>query len=189
MKAKFIKSCAASTDFPKEGKPEIAVIGRSNVGKSSLLNFLFQTKGLVKTSQEPGKTRLINFFEADDEVLFVDLPGWGFAKASKSLRADWGDLIGNYLSERKPLKAVLFLLDIRRDPSEEDIEMAVWLRDQGQKVIYVITKADKVNQSEGHAQIKKLSEFFGEEPVITSAKAGKGRNHLLKVIKGAILHA
>lgn len=185
--AKFLKSCGSPSDFPKLGLPEIAVIGRSNVGKSSLLNFIFQTKGLAKTSAEPGKTRLINYFEVG-KILFADLPGWGYAKASKTIKYEWGTLIDSYLTDRKELKAALFLLDIRREPSKEDIEMAHWLQDSGLEVVYVITKADKVNQSELIHQVRMLSELFGKEPVVTSSKEGKGREHLLKTIKEALLH-
>lgn len=182
MKAKFLKSCLSPHDFPKGGLPEIAVIGRSNVGKSSLLNFIFQTKGLAKTSAEPGKTRLINFFDTGT-TLFADLPGWGFAKASKSLRKEWAGLIETYLMERDVLKAVLFLLDIRREPSDEDLEMAAWFKETGIPVVFVATKSDKVNQKELSAQTKRLKELIGEEPVITSVKKGEGREYLLKKIK------
>lgn len=183
MKAKFIKSCSSPSDLPKEGLPEVAVVGRSNVGKSSLLNFIFQTKGLAKTSRKPGKTRLINFFESDG-VFFVDLPGWGYAEASKTIREEWGDLVEGYLETREALKKVLFLLDIRRVPTEEDIELARWFEKQGLDVIYVITKADKVNQSEKVHQTRIFEKIFGKEPVITSSLKGTGREFLLKMIKG-----
>lgn len=184
--AKFIKSASATEHFPKAGLPEVAVVGRSNVGKSSLLNFLFQTKGLAKTSQQPGKTRLINFFESDDGILFVDLPGWGYAKASKSIRAEWGQLIEDYLGAREPLKAVLFLLDIRREPTQEDVDMAKWFESTGLTVIYVLTKSDKVNRNELQKQAKAIENAFGKEPVITSSAKGDGRLHLLKTIKDAL---
>lgn len=185
---KFLKSASTPGDFPRGGVPEVAVMGRSNVGKSSLLNFIFQTKGLAKTSAEPGKTRLINFFDAET-YLFVDLPGWGFAKASKTLRQDWGDLIDAYLRERQELKAVLFLLDIRRDPSQEDLEMIRWFQDSQLPIIFVITKADKANQSELATQLKRLTQIVGQEPVVTSSKAGKGREHLLKRLKEVVGYA
>lgn len=184
---KFLKSCSLPSHFPHEGAPEIAVIGRSNAGKSSLLNFIFQTKGLAKTSSSPGKTRLINFFDAET-VLFADLPGWGYAKASKSIQAEWGPLIDDYLTKRKPLIACLFLLDIRREPSPEDIEMAKWLEKSGLEIIYVITKSDKCNQSELIHQVRMITDAFGKEPVVTSAKEKKGREHLLKMIKEVLVN-
>lgn len=181
-RAKFLKSALTPADFPKGNLPEIALIGRSNAGKSSLINFMFQTKGLAKTSAEPGKTRLINFFDTGTH-LFVDLPGWGFAKASKAMRQTWGELLEAYLSQRQPLCAILFLLDIRRYPSEDDLEMVAWFRQIGLPLIFVLTKADKVNQSTLHTQVKSLTELLGSEPVVTSAKAGRGREHLLKRLK------
>lgn len=184
--AKFLKSCSASSDFPRAGLPEVAVVGRSNVGKSSLLNFLFHTKGLAKTSASPGKTRLVNFFESDDGILFVDLPGWGYAKASKSIKSEWGTLINDYLAKREALKVVLFLLDIRRMPTPEDVDMADWFEDSGHKVIFVLTKSDKLNQSELLKQIKLIKDATGKDPVITSSTKGEGRTHLIKTIKDAL---
>lgn len=171
----------AIEDLPKDGLPEVAVVGRSNVGKSSLLNFLFQTKGLAKTSAQPGKTRLINFFESGG-VYFVDLPGWGYAKASKTLREEWGELVEHYLETRKTLVKVLFLLDIRREPNEEDIALAKWFEDRGLEVIYVVTKSDKANQSEKVRQARHFEAVFGKEPVITSSVKGSGREFLIKRI-------
>ena len=184
MKAKFVKSCASAHEFPKGGHDEIAFIGRSNAGKSSLLNFILEAKGLAKTSSTPGKTKLINFFEAEGK-LFVDLPGWGFARASKAEREAWATLIDIYLSERKALKAVLLLLDIRRELSEEDKEMAAWLGGKGYKVIFVATKADKLNASELHAQSRKLADILGQEPIVTSVKTGFGKAHLHKALREA----
>lgn len=181
-RAQFVKSCSSLSDLPKDGFDEIAVVGRSNVGKSSLLNFIFHSKDLVKTSAKPGKTRLLNFFLAEG-LYFVDLPGWGYAKVSKTLRESWGDVAERYLETRENLKKVLFLLDIRRDPTEEDIAIGEWFKEKGLDVVYVLTKADKVNQSDTVKKTRLVQEIFGVEPVVTSAVKGKGREHLLKRIK------
>jgi GTP-binding protein len=160
--------------------PEVAIIGRSNVGKSSLLNHFFGDKSLAKTSSQPGKTQTINVFIADDAVAFVDLPGYGFAKVPKELRAAWGPMIEKYLSGRPQINLVLFLFDLRRDPSPEDVEMLGWLAHFGQEVIIVMTKSDKIVPSlrQKHAEdiIRKLKI---EAPVILfTTKEAKGKDAL-----------
>ena len=126
QKATFVKSAVKKNDYPiirnESGVilPEIAIAGRSNVGKSSLLNHLFLSKNLVKTSSIPGKTQLINFFSIDDTFAFVDLPGYGYAKVPQAIRQDWGPMIQTYLEPRESLKVILFLFDIRREPNEDD---------------------------------------------------------------------
>lgn len=124
--------------------PEIAIIGRSNVGKSSLINHFFNNKTLAKVSSSPGKTQTVNIFIVDDAVVFVDLPGYGFAKVPKELRAKWGPMVEGYLNKRESLSIVLFLFDLRRDPSDEDISMMRWLRHFDKEVILVLTKSDKI---------------------------------------------
>src|SRR5262245_55930539 len=130
--AKFIKTAVKAKDYPVlrdlSGNilPEIAVAGRSNVGKSSLLNHLFHSPNLVKTSSTPGKTQALNFFTVNDELTFVDLPGYGYAKVPQSIRKEWGPMVQEYLQKREMLKLILFLFDIRRLPNEEDIEFLEW---------------------------------------------------------------
>jgi GTP-binding protein len=137
---KFIKTAMKLKDYPTlrdlSGNIlfEIAVAGRSNVGKSSLLNHLFMSKGLVKTSATPGKTQAINFFTLNDQLAFVDLPGYGFAKVSHDIRKQWGPMIQTYLKNREPLKIILMLFDIRRMPNEEDCELMEWIA-QNQKAL------------------------------------------------------
>lgn len=188
---KFIKTAVNSSQYPTlrnlQGQimPEIAVVGRSNVGKSSLLNHLFQSKGLVKTSSTPGKTQAINFFSLNDELAFVDLPGYGYAKVAKETRKDWAPMIEKYFEMRECLQLVLMLFDIRRTPNEEDIGLLEWILSHGKKGILVLTKVDKVSLNERNANAKKiLSAFHAESiPVIQySATKNMGRNQLIKAI-------
>jgi GTP-binding protein len=166
-KAKFVTSATHPKDFPtlKDAKgrllPEIAVAGRSNVGKSSLLNDLFLSKNLVKTSSTPGKTQLLNFFTVDDALCFVDLPGYGFAEVPLSVRKKWGPMIQSYLEKRESLKVLLCLFDIRRLPNEEDLQMLEWAVYYQKAVILVLTKVDKVGQGEKIKNTKAILEAFG----------------------------
>lgn len=143
--------------------PEIAVAGRSNVGKSSLLNHLFHAKGLVKTSSTPGKTQALNFFVVDDKLAFVDLPGYGYAKVPEGTRKKWGPMVQGYLKNRDSLKLILFLFDIRRMPNEEDKQFLEWAAHAQKAVILVLTKVDKVTTNEKKAHTKKILEAFDTE--------------------------
>lgn len=157
----FIKSCAEESKSPtlKDDRGEllfeIAVAGRSNVGKSSLLNHLFKSKDLVKTSQKPGKTRLLNFFKVDETAVFCDLPGYGFANVSEKMQDQWQDMIEPYIEKRAALKLILLLLDIRRSPSEQDLQFFQWVRYHQKTLLVVFTKVDKVSKNEKAVQIKK----------------------------------
>jgi GTP-binding protein len=166
--AKFISSAVQPSRYPHPKNdrgvlfPEIAVIGRSNVGKSSLLNDLFQSKGMVKTSSVPGKTQLINFFTLNDQLTFVDLPGYGYAKVPLETRKKWGPMIQHYLEHRSQLEIILFLFDIRRLPTEEDCALLSWLRERGKPVLLILTKVDKVTLNQRKLAQKKILERFGE---------------------------
>ena len=165
LKARFIKSALWPDQYPKLHMTEVAVVGRSNVGKSSLLNDLFQTKRLVKTSSTPGKTQLINFFTVDDRLVFVDLPGYGYAKVPLQVRKQWGPIVQTYLDKRKTLKLLLFLFDIRRTPKHEDKQLLEWAAYYRKPVIIALTKVDKVNQKEKKENTKKILEAFGMEKI------------------------
>lgn len=169
--------------------PEIAVAGRSNVGKSSLLNHLFQSKKMVKTSSTPGKTQLINFFTLNDQIGFVDLPGYGFAKVPASIRKTWGPMVQNYLDNREHLKLVLFLFDIRRVPNEDDFLFLKWAVASNKAVILVLTKVDKVKRDEKKANTKKILEAFGATNLhhtFYSTTKNKGRQELITLIHEAL---
>ncbi|OFH97950.1 putative GTP-binding protein EngB [Clostridium acetireducens DSM 10703] len=146
--ADFIISAVNKEQYPKDNKIEIAFVGRSNVGKSSLINTLTNRRKLVKVSGTPGKTRQINFFLINNEFYFVDLPGYGYAKVSKQEKEKWGKIINTYLSNRKQLKKILLLLDCRRKPSEDDLAMYNWIKYYNYDYIIVMTKIDKLKRSE-----------------------------------------
>lgn len=166
---KFIISAIQPSGYPNPKSdqgvllPEIAVIGRSNVGKSSLLNDLFQVKGMVKTSSIPGKTQLINFFTLNGQLTFVDLPGYGYAKVPMETRKKWGPMIQNYLEKRPQLEIILFLFDIRRMPTDEDRALLSWIYSRGKPVLLVLTKVDKVTLNQKKIAQKKILASFGEE--------------------------
>lgn len=154
--SQFVTSAVYKDQYPEELKPEIAFVGRSNVGKSSIINMLLNRKGLAKTSSTPGKTQLINFFDIDDKFRFVDLPGYGFAKVSKTQKATWGKIIETYLSQRECLVEVIQLIDIRHKPTAEDKKMYDWIRQYGFNGIVVATKSDKLSKNKIQQQLKMI---------------------------------
>ncbi len=159
--AEFIKSATRPGNYPPNELPEIAFAGRSNVGKSSLINVLVNRKGLVRTSSTPGRTQLINFFNVNDHFSLVDLPGYGYAKVPLAVKKAWGPMIRTFLEVRESLHGVVFIFDIRRVPREEDIRMLDWLEEFGVPTIPVITKIDKINRSQREKHIKQIVEETG----------------------------
>ena len=186
--AEFICSNTQISKLPPPVKPEYAFIGRSNVGKSSLINMLTSKKGLAKTSQTPGKTQLINHFLINDSWYIVDLPGYGYARASKSKKADWSKFIHTYLDKRESLQCVLVLIDSRLEPQKIDLEFCNWLGEKGLAFVLVFTKADKqsrVKTDQHVALFKKIMlASFDEFPqyFITSAELAAGHDELLNFI-------
>ena len=140
--------CGVTSVLPENIHPEVAFAGKSNVGKSSLINALMQRKALARTSAQPGKTQTINFYNVNDEIYFVDLPGYGYAKVSQTEKEKWGKMIEKYLHNSKQLKAVFLLIDIRHEPSANDVNMYEWMKFQGFAPIVIATKADKINRSQ-----------------------------------------
>lgn len=194
-KARFIKTAILPKDYPaiRNAKghilPEIAVAGRSNVGKSSLLNHLFHTKHLVKTSSTPGKTQALNFFAFEDRWAFADLPGYGYAQVSQSVRKQWGPMVQTYLEKREPLQLVLFLLDIRRIPNQDDLQFLDWIVKSQKSMILVLTKVDKVNRNERKLNTAKILDAFGASNihyVYYSTTKNQGRRELLAMIADAL---
>lgn len=156
--------CGITSVLPENDKPEIAFAGKSNVGKSSLINALMNRKSLARTSAQPGKTQTINFYNINDELYYVDLPGYGYAKVSETAKEKWGKMIERYLKKSKQLKAVFLLLDIRHEPSANDRNMYDWIVYQGFTPIIIATKLDKINRSQKDKQLKILREGLHAAP-------------------------
>jgi len=159
--ASFVTSAPSLSACPASTLPEIAFAGRSNVGKSSLINTLLNRRGLVRTSSTPGRTQMLNFFAINDMLHFVDLPGYGFARAPRAVRERWQPMIRNYLSGRANLKAVVWLLDARREPSEEDLQFLDWLEEAERPTIPVVTKVDKLSRNELARQLATIGRTTG----------------------------
>lgn len=173
--------------YPKDGKAEIAFAGKSNVGKSSLINSMVYRKAIARTSQNPGKTRTINFYNVEDMLYFVDLPGYGYAKAPKTEIAKWGKMIENYLLKRQELKAIILLIDIRHEPGENDRLMYEWLKHYGYRIIIAATKSDKLKRSQLQKHISMLRKSLGlnnEDVLIPfSSETKDGRDELWDIIE------
>ncbi len=178
--------CGYTSKLPENTKPEIAFAGKSNVGKSSLINALMNRKSLAKTSQQPGKTQTINFYNINDVMYLVDLPGYGYAKVSESEKQKWGKMIENYLHQSKQLRAVFLLIDIRHAPSANDKMMYEWIDYQGYQPIIIATKADKIKRSQLQKNIKVIKEGLGlkKESIIIpfSAETKQGRDEVWKLM-------
>jgi len=181
--AEHVISAARPEQFPSESLPEIAFLGRSNVGKSSLLNCLTGKKGLAFTSSKPGCTQLINFFRINGEMYFVDLPGYGYARVPLEVKARWKSLIESYLLNRSSLKTAVVLLDSRRGWMETDLELKNWLEFQNIPYVVVATKFDKLNQKEQHRSLTSISqEISGGELFPFSAVTGRGVREIWQAI-------
>lgn len=183
--AKFVVSLDRLMPFPGQGMPEIAMAGKSNVGKSSLINSLARNSRLARTSSEPGKTRLINFYSVNQELLLVDLPGYGFAKASKNEKQKWGDMIEGYLERSENLRHVLQLVDIRHEPTADDIMMVNYLRHYSIPFTVVATKADKLSKAQRSRNIPVICRKLVVQPweiIQYSSEDGTGRDRLLALI-------
>ncbi len=187
--ARFLKSMKKKGDYPETGLPEIAICGKSNVGKSSLINYLTNNYKLAKVSSTPGKTRLVNFFVINEAFMLVDLPGYGFAKVSHSEKDSWSEMVEGYLKTSQQLKALLILLDIRHKPTADDKLMFEWAALFGLSVIIVATKADKIAKTKRPAALKQLAQAVGdiEYPfVAVSSQTRIGAEALLDEIEKAI---
>jgi GTP-binding protein len=183
--AAYVKSVFNLSDLPKNQFPEIAFAGRSNVGKSSVLNKLANIRNLAKISSTPGKTRQINFFLINKNIYFVDLPGYGYAKASKSIKKSWGGLIEEYIKKSQNLKGVVLLLDVRHPPFETDLQLMEWLDFYQRKKLVVLTKTDKLSRSLLFTNIKNTSEILNlnsDSLTLFSAKTGEGKEKILNWI-------
>ncbi len=178
--------CGVTSKLPENTLPEIAFAGKSNVGKSSLLNALINRKNLARTSSQPGKTQTINFYNLNNEMYLVDLPGYGYANVSVSVKEKWGKMIEKYLRTSKQLKAVFLLIDIRHEPSANDVQMYNWVISTGYDPIIICTKLDKINRSQIQKQLKIIREKLGakKETVMIpfSAETKQGRDEIYKLM-------
>ena len=178
--------CGITSTFPENDKIEIAFAGKSNVGKSSLINALVNRKALARTSAQPGKTQTINFYNVNKEVYFVDLPGYGYAKVSEEVKAKWGKLIERYLNKSEMLKAVFLLVDIRHEPSANDKNMYEWIVYQGYDPIIIATKLDKINRSQIQKHVKMIKTGLnvkqGTVVIPFSATSKQGREEIWDLI-------
>lgn len=168
-KAEIVAVAVKRNQYPEDNMKEIAFAGRSNVGKSSLLNLLVNRKNLARISGSPGKTRTINFYQINDEFRIVDLPGYGYAKVSKSVTENWGDMIESYLSSRQGLLKVVQLVDIRHTPTTQDVQMYQWLQHYGLDGLVVATKSDKISRNEmtkNLSEIRKVLGLSSEDKII-----------------------
>ncbi len=184
--AEFIKSATDPYHYPDDLLPEVAFVGRSNVGKSSLINTLVNRKRLARTSNTPGRTQLVNFFVINEALSFVDLPGYGYAKVPISVKRGWSAMVEGYLEGRENLRLVVMILDIRREPSGNDDMLAQWLRDNNIEIAFVLTKTDKISRSQGNIARRKIGEHLGvphDELLPFSAKTRSGKDEIWRVIE------
>ncbi len=178
--------CGVTSTLPENELPEFAFAGKSNVGKSSLINALMFRKSYARTSSQPGKTQTINFYNIGHELYFVDLPGYGYAKVSLELKAKWGKMIERYLKGSKQLQKIFLLVDIRHEPSENDKTMYAWIVSQGYEPVVIATKLDKINRSQKEKQLALIKKSLGMKPgtplIAFSAQTKQGRDEIWECI-------
>ena len=186
INAKFIKSASKKAEFIVDDLPQIAIVGRSNVGKSSLINMLTDNSKMAKTSSTPGRTRLVNYFNINNQFYLVDLPGYGFHKAGKNIASAWDSVMNDYFVENQNLKLVFVLLDSRIQPTELDKQMLDYLATNELPAVLILTKTDKISRSELNMQILKISNelrFNKTHIIATSAEKKQGKERVAEIIK------
>jgi GTP-binding protein len=191
LSAEFVLSAKEPAHYPPAGLPEIAFAGRSNVGKSSLINTLLNRKKLARTSNTPGRTQEINFFLVNERFAFIDLPGYGYAKVPEAIRKQWGPMVETYLRERDTLRLVVVILDVRRDPSGEDLQLMQWLQFYRIRFLVCLTKTDKVSNNQLSERRRRIGMALElppvPAPIAFSAKTGEGKELLWREIVKAKL--
>jgi len=187
VKAEFLKSAFKEDDWPKDSVPEIAFLGRSNVGKSSLINSLLSVHGLARTSSTPGRTQSLNFFDIDGQYRFVDFPGFGYARVPKEIKSTWGEMATTFLAKRRQLVLSIHLVDSRHEPTKQDLQLHDWLEESDKPRIVVATKSDKLSNNELRKSLGHIARVLNVDSVMAySAKSGRGREELWRAIKSAI---
>jgi GTP-binding protein len=189
MDVEFLTSAFKEGQYPAPDRPEVAFAGRSNVGKSSLINVLVNRKNLARTSATPGRTQSINFFCFGQSLYLVDLPGYGFARVPVKVKQSWQEMVESYLKKRETLKAVVVILDIRRDPAAGDMDLLHWLNHYNIHPVVVLTKADKLSRQQVRRRAGllagQLAGKFPDEPIVFSAKTRQGREEIWKRIRAS----
>ncbi|HZI18905.1 MAG TPA: ribosome biogenesis GTP-binding protein YihA/YsxC [Pyrinomonadaceae bacterium] len=191
--AEFVKSAFDESHWPRDRRPEVAFLGRSNVGKSSLINSLLKVKGLARTSSTPGRTQSLNYFLVNRSFYFVDLPGYGFARVPKKVREEWGQLVTSYLAKRDSLVLSIHIVDSRHEPTSLDLQLREWLLFHRKPFLTVATKSDKLSQNELRRNLARARQVLdgvedgaGGEVVAYSAVTGRGREAVWHAIEGAV---
>ena len=186
--AEFIKSAFKEDDWPIDSKLEIAFLGRSNVGKSSLINSLLAVRGLARTSSTPGRTQSLNFFLINERFRFVDLPGFGYARVPKDIRSSWGDMVTNYLAKRSQLVLSIQIVDSRHEPTKLDLQLHEWLQHNDKPLLTVATKSDKLSNNELRKNLERIARTLKDDSVVAySAKTGRGRDEIWRAITNAMI--
>ena len=182
--------CGVTSKLPESRLPEVAFAGKSNVGKSSLINALMNRKALARTSSQPGKTQTINFYNINNALYFVDLPGYGYAKANEAVKAQWGKMVERYLHKSKQLKQVFLLVDIRHAPSENDRTMYDWITRSGYQPVIIATKLDKIKRSQVQGQLKQIRGVLGmgggDAVIPFSAETKQGRDEIYGILDAVL---
>jgi GTP-binding protein len=187
VSAEFFKSAFQEADWPNDRKPEIAFLGRSNVGKSSLINSLLGTHGLARTSSTPGRTQSLNFFSVNNQFRFVDLPGFGYAKVPQRVKSTWGEMVTSYLANRTQLVLSIHIVDSRHEPTKQDLQLHEWLEHYARPRLIIATKSDKLSNNELRTNIERARRMLSEDTVVAySARTGLGRNQVWEAIDSAL---
>jgi len=187
VSSEFIKSAFQEADWPADALPEIAFLGRSNVGKSSLINSLLHAHGLARTSSTPGRTQSLNFFLIDNRFRFVDLPGYGYARVPKIIKSTWGEMATTYLAKRASLVLSIHIVDSRHEPTKLDLQLHDWFELHAKPRLIVATKSDKLSRNELRKSMDRARRTFTEDKVVAySAKTGQGREEIWKSIEAAL---
>jgi len=185
--AVFLKSAFKEDDWPADNKPEVAFLGRSNVGKSSLINSLLGVRGLARTSSTPGRTQSLNFFTINDRFRFVDLPGFGYARVPREIRMTWGEMVTTYLANRRQLVLSIHIVDSRHEPTKQDLQLHEWLVSSNKPRLLVATKSDKLSNNELRKNLQRIARVLEDDGVVAySAKTGNGRDEIWRAINSAI---
>ena len=184
----FLKSSFLEADWPNGALPEIAFMGRSNVGKSSLINSLLAVRGLARTSATPGRTQSLNFFLINARFRFVDLPGFGYARVPKAIKSTWGEMVTSYLAKREQLVLSIHIVDSRHEPTKLDLQLHEWLEHAARPRLIVATKSDKLSNNELKESLRRVKRVFATDRVVAySAKTGRGGNEIWRAIEGALV--